>query len=212
MRCLLYTASMVEEEIRRYAKVLEAVVKLSELSTRELERRLELGGGTLNRIFTGKIDLKLRHILLVLEVVGMKPERFFQLACARPPEPDAVAGSLAAEILESFQRFGYGVGRTVAAPSRPLTDEELDRRIEAALGRVLRKVGTEPADVGAAAITAPAASAHAAHASDSADTAGDVERGAAKPGDRTAAVSSGVSGASGSAGSAGQPRPQDASG
>ena len=36
MRCLLYTASMVEEEIRRYAKVLEAVVKLSELSTREL--------------------------------------------------------------------------------------------------------------------------------------------------------------------------------
>jgi len=200
---------MVEEEIRRYAKVLEAVVKLSELSTRELERRLELGGGTLNRIFTGKIDLKLRHILLVLEVVGMKPERFFQLACARPPEADAVAGSLAAEILESFQRFGYGVGRTVAAPSRPLTDEELDRRIEAALGRVLRKVGTEPAEVGAAAVTAPAASTHAAHAVDS---AGDVERGAAKPGDRTAAVSSGVSGASGSAGSAGQPRPQDASG
>ena len=60
---------MVDDEIRRYAKVLEAVVKLSELSTRELERRLDLGGGTLNRIFTGKIDLKLRHVLLVLEVI-----------------------------------------------------------------------------------------------------------------------------------------------
>jgi hypothetical protein len=108
---------MVDEEIRRVAKVLEAVVKLSDFSTRELERRLELGGGTLNRIFTGKIDLKLRHVLLVLEVVGMKPERFFQLACARPAAGDEGGSSLAADILESFQRFGYSIGRP--PPPRP---------------------------------------------------------------------------------------------
>src|ERR1700753_2641529 len=107
---------MVDDEIRRYAKVLEAVVKLSDLSTRELERRLELGGGTLNRIFTGKIDLKLRHVLLVLDVVGMKPERFFQLACTRPAATATGAhdSSLAAEILESFQRFGYSIGRPLS--------------------------------------------------------------------------------------------------
>jgi hypothetical protein len=135
---------MVDEEIRRVAKVLEAVVKLSDFSTRELERRLELGGGTLNRIFTGKIDLKLRHVLLVLEVVGMKPERFFQLACARPAAGEESGSSLAAEILESFQRFGYSIGRPAAAADRPLTDEDLDRRIEAALDRVLGKTAKEP--------------------------------------------------------------------
>ena len=101
---------MLDEEIRRYAKVLEAVVKLSDFSTRELERRLGLGGGTLNRIFAGKIDLKLRHILLVLEVVGMKPERFFQIACVRPAAADEEVGSsLATEILESFQRCAVRV-------------------------------------------------------------------------------------------------------
>lgn len=136
---------MVDEEIRRAAKVLEAVVKLSDFSTRELERRLELGGGTLNRIFTGKIDLKLRHVLLVLEVVGMKPERFFQLACARPAAGEEGGSSLAAEILESFQRFGYSIGRPAAAAARPPTDEDLDRRIEAALDRVLGKTAKEPA-------------------------------------------------------------------
>jgi transcriptional regulator with XRE-family HTH domain len=138
---------MVDSEIRRYGKLLEAVVKLSDLSTRELERRLDLGGGTLNRIFTGKIDLKLRHILLVLEVVGMKPERFFQLACARPAAAGDEAGSaLAAEILESFQRFGYSIGRPPAPlPDRQLSDDELDRRIEAALGRVLGRTAPEPA-------------------------------------------------------------------
>lgn len=135
---------MVDEEIRRVAKVLEAVVKLSDFSTRELERRLDLGGGTLNRIFTGKIDLKLRHVLLVLEVVGMKPERFFQLACARPATGEEGGSSLAAEILESFQRFGYSIGRPVTVADRPLTDEDLDRRIEAALDRVLGKTAKEP--------------------------------------------------------------------
>ena len=136
---------MLDEEIRRYAKVLEAVVKLSDFSTRELERRLGLGGGTLNRIFTGKIDLKLRHILLVLEVVGMKPERFFQIACVRPAAADEEAGSsLATEILESFQRFGYSIGRPATASDRPLSDEDLDRRIEAALERVLGRTGKEP--------------------------------------------------------------------
>jgi transcriptional regulator with XRE-family HTH domain len=143
---------MVDEEIRRYGKMLEAVVKLSDLSTRELERRLDLGGGTLNRIFTGKIDLKLRHILLVLEVVGMKPERFFQLASARPAAGDEIGGALAAEILESFQRFGYSIGRPPAPPAdRQLSDEELDRRIEAALERVLGRTGPEPAGALAAA-------------------------------------------------------------
>ena len=137
---------MVDSEIRRYGKLLEAVVKLSDLSTRELERQLDLGGGTLNRIFTGKIDLKLRHILLVLEVVGMKPERFFQLACTRPAAGDEAGSALAAEILESFQRFGYSIGRPLAPPpDRQLSDEELDRRIEAALERVLGRISPEPA-------------------------------------------------------------------
>jgi transcriptional regulator with XRE-family HTH domain len=145
---------MVDEEIRRYAKVLEAVVKLSDLSTRELERRLELGGGTLNRIFTGKIDLKLRHILLVLEVVGMKPERFFQLASAQPPAGEEAGSALAAEILESFQRFGYSIGRATTS-DRPVSDEELDRRIEAALERVLEKASRDPGGAPVAGAAAP---------------------------------------------------------
>jgi hypothetical protein len=144
---------MVDDDIRRFAKVLEAVVKLSDLSTRELERRLELGGGTLNRIFTGKIDLKLRHILLVLEAVGMKPERFFQLASTQPPAGEDAGSALAAEILESFQRFGYSIGRPALTTDRPLTDEELDRRIEAALERVLERAGKEPTGALAAGVS-----------------------------------------------------------
>src|SRR5260370_11895474 len=124
---------MVDDDIRRYARVLEAVVKPGELSTGELERGLELGGGAPNRIFTGKIDLKLRHILLVLEVVGMKPERFFQLASTQPPAGEEGGGALAAAILGSFQRFGFSIGRPAPTPPPPPPHRGLARRGDGAL-------------------------------------------------------------------------------
>jgi hypothetical protein len=133
---------MLDDEIRRYAKVLEAAVKLSEVSTRELERRLGFGGGTLNRIFAGKIDLKMRHILLVLDTLGMPPERFFQIACVRPPaaaQGGQAGSSVTADLLESFQRFGYGIGSPATPAATPVSDEGLDRRVEAALVRVLER-------------------------------------------------------------------------
>ncbi len=122
------------------ARVLEALVRLSDFSVREVERRLDLGAGTLNRIFNGRIDLKLRHILRVLEVIGMRPERFFQLACAKPRVEDG-GDSAATSVLESFQRLGYGRVAPPPAPSRRWTNEELDRRIEAVLDRVLDRGG-----------------------------------------------------------------------
>jgi transcriptional regulator with XRE-family HTH domain len=71
---------MIDDDIRRVARLLEALVKVEKVSVRELERRLELGGGTLNRIFSGRNELKLRHILLVLGALGIDPDEFFQLA------------------------------------------------------------------------------------------------------------------------------------
>jgi hypothetical protein len=71
-----------DDEIRRVARLLEAVVKVEKVPVRALERQLGLGGGTLNRIFAGKIELKLRHILLVLGALGVKPLAFFRHAFA----------------------------------------------------------------------------------------------------------------------------------
>jgi plasmid maintenance system antidote protein VapI len=127
---------VIDDDIRRMASVLEALVRLSDLSVREVERRLDLGAGTLNRIFSGRIDLKVRHILRVLEVIGMRPERYFQLAAARALADDAPA-SASASLLDSFERLGYGRSGPTPQPSRQWSNEELDRRIEAVLDRIL---------------------------------------------------------------------------
>jgi transcriptional regulator with XRE-family HTH domain len=146
------------DDARQYARLLRQVVELSGISEREVERRLELGGGTLSRIFSGRIELKLSHLLAILEVLEMKPERFFQLAAV--VLESGSAESLGRQVLSILARLtaeGQPPGPAAALFSEPapepapgpaltdpklvveaahLDDEELDRRIEAALARL----------------------------------------------------------------------------
>lgn len=75
----------IDEEILRLSRLLESLVLVERVPVREMERRLGLGCGTLGRIFNGKIDLKVRHVLLVLEALGVKSMDFFELAFKEVP-------------------------------------------------------------------------------------------------------------------------------
>jgi transcriptional regulator with XRE-family HTH domain len=134
---------IVRNDARRYAQLLRQVVELSGVSEREVERRLDLGGGTLSRIFSGRIELKLSHLLAVLAVIGIKPERFFQLAAV--VLEGASEESLGRQVLAALDRLAPpgaappdSNARPAAEPGllHPLLDEELDRRIDAALERL----------------------------------------------------------------------------
>ena len=134
---------IARDEARRYAQLLRQVVELSGVSEREVERRLALGGGTLSRIFGGRIELKLSHLLAILAVAGVKPERFFQLAAV--VLEGAAEESLGRQVLAALDRLaGPGAvpaGGGVAAGEPPpalglLPDDEIDRRIDAALARL----------------------------------------------------------------------------
>lgn len=94
----------VDDEVRRLARLLEALVKVERVPVRELERRLDMGGGTLNRIFGGKIELKIRHILLVLEALDVKPLTFFEQAWKEPESDADKAGTWLLESVEKLRR------------------------------------------------------------------------------------------------------------
>jgi transcriptional regulator with XRE-family HTH domain len=125
---------MIEDEIRRCAKMLESVVRMDGLSARQLEEKLNYGAGTVNRLFSGKIELKLRHILLILEVIGIPPSQFFREVFPEDDRPRSEP-EMASRLLDLLERH---------APRRPpartaatgLSDAELDRRILEALERL----------------------------------------------------------------------------
>jgi hypothetical protein len=128
---------VINDEVRRFARLLESAVRLSKVSAQQLDRKLGLAPGTLNRIFHGKIDLKLRHVLMVCEALGYEPKRFFELAFL--DDAEAAAAAPAQQIHAVLRRLGAGGSRLLAPPA-PLADSELDERIEA----VLRRLGVVP--------------------------------------------------------------------
>lgn len=128
----------VGDEVLRIARLLRAVLELSKVSEREVERQLEMGGGTLNRLFTGRIELKVGHLLAILDVIDMRPERFFQLAAVLRETVSDSGESLGRQVLDALEKLAPmspASERQVAA-LEAMPDDELDRRISEALLRL----------------------------------------------------------------------------
>jgi transcriptional regulator with XRE-family HTH domain len=134
----------IDDEIERVTALLSTVIKVANVTKRELEKELGASGGYLSRLLSGKMGLSIRHILLICAAIGMEPAEFFHLAY--PEAPSAGEGSgMAHDILRRFQGLGYegkGLGRhaTPAAVNPAISDDDLDERIRASLGRALREL------------------------------------------------------------------------
>ncbi|HSK80360.1 MAG TPA: helix-turn-helix domain-containing protein [Thermoanaerobaculia bacterium] len=80
-----------QDEALRIAKLVEDLILLKKKPVRQIERELGISQGTLNRILTGKIQLKLVHLLDILTVLDVPFASFFVVAYA----PEAVKDSSA---------------------------------------------------------------------------------------------------------------------
>jgi transcriptional regulator with XRE-family HTH domain len=125
---------MIDDDIRRCAKMLESVVRMDGLSARQLEEKLGYGAGTVNRLFSGKIELKLRHILLILEVIGIPPSQFFREVFPEDGRPRSEP-EMASRLLDLLERH-VPKRPTRPAPAASVADDDLDRRILEALSRL----------------------------------------------------------------------------
>lgn len=117
----------VDQEVKRYLELLEGLIKVESFSIREVERRLGWGKGTLNGIFRGKIELKLRHLFGVLDLLGYTPEQFYDLAHRKLPEGTSVAQ----RILRILDDIGVERPRHQEPAPQALDDAELERRMRA---------------------------------------------------------------------------------
>jgi hypothetical protein len=104
----------VEAEIRRVAKLLETEIHVAGSSKRSVEKKLEVGAGYLTKVIKGGLELRLRHILEVAEATGFDVAEFFHKAFPRKPGADA--------------------------RPLPVTEEELDERIERTVTRQVRPI------------------------------------------------------------------------
>jgi len=124
----------IEDEVRRATKLLETVMQAAGLTRKDLDQRLGAGPGYVSQVLTGRMELKLRHILAILRALDVEPSLFFQTLYpdARPSTDQAVME----EFLKRFQKLGFGAG--AAPPPAPALDpQELERLIQSAVRTAL---------------------------------------------------------------------------
>jgi transcriptional regulator with XRE-family HTH domain len=115
----------IEDEVRRATKLLETVMQAAGLTRKDLDQRLGAGPGYVSQVLTGRMELKLRHILAILRALDVEPTLFFQTLYpdARPATDQAVME----EFLKRFQKLGFGgAGAGPAAPPQSPPAPALD--------------------------------------------------------------------------------------
>lgn len=143
---------MNEDEVVRLTNLLSAAVKFSNVTQREVERKLSLSSGSLSRLFSGGIELKIKHILDICEVIGFPPSRFFRAAYPQRDEESGDAWRLQ-RLLEQLHP-GKDHPDKDKLPSALRLDEEqeqepgagpsqaeIERMVMAALGKFFSDMG-----------------------------------------------------------------------
>jgi len=124
-------ADRYDEEVRRLAEVLATVLRVAGRTRQSLEEQIGLSSGYLSKILGGTVDLRARHILSIVEAVGMDPGDFFRLAFPRR-RPPKEGGKSARRLIEDVQA---ALGQETAA--EPEASSSFDEQVKSSLGRLL---------------------------------------------------------------------------
>jgi transcriptional regulator with XRE-family HTH domain len=132
----------IDEEVRRATKLLETVMQAAGLTRKDLDQKLGAGPGYVSQVLTGRMELKLRHVLAILRALEVEPSVFFQtLYPENRPSSDTVVME---EFLRRFQKLGFGPPAT--PPAAPALDpQDLERMIQNAVRAAMSGASGEEA-------------------------------------------------------------------
>jgi transcriptional regulator with XRE-family HTH domain len=82
-------SSELSPGITKILSLIELLIVSKRIPIREFERRLRMSNGTLARLFSGKITLKLQTLLDMLTVLEVDPQAFFAAAFSVSRSPSA---------------------------------------------------------------------------------------------------------------------------
>jgi transcriptional regulator with XRE-family HTH domain len=139
---------MTEDEAVRLRNLLRSAVSFADVTQREVERKLGMSSGTLSRLFSGGIELRIKHVLDVCEVIGFPPSRFFHAAYPELDEPSGSAWRVQ-RLLEQLHpnRQGAMPARREQEPppvASLTTQADVERLVMTALAKFFAGFGGAP--------------------------------------------------------------------
>lgn len=138
-----------KEEVRRILDVLHTLLRMLDISNREVERRLGVAPSTLTRFFNGQVEAKLEMVLGIARVVGFDYPEVFEFLYPERPEP-GTGTPPARKIRSMLEGLHPSKGRS-AAPEQPPPARgkkkggtgEVDPDLEQAVRKIVAELGEE---------------------------------------------------------------------
>lgn len=121
---------MAEDHNGWLLKVLETTFRTSGLSESDLEQRLGWSAGTLGRLLRGEEPCEAHHVVAVLGELHTGSERTSRREAWKTG--GEVEDRMVEDLLDRFERLGYGSGEEILPQGEP-DSSELERRVESAL-------------------------------------------------------------------------------
>jgi transcriptional regulator with XRE-family HTH domain len=81
------------DEVRRILDVIHTLLRMLDISNREVERRMKLAPSTLTRFFNGQVEAKLDTVLGIAQAVGFEYAELFDFLYPERPDPDSSSPS-----------------------------------------------------------------------------------------------------------------------
>ncbi len=121
------TAAATDPRILQVAKALAAAVRTAGRSRLSLERQLDLSSGYLSKILGGTVELRMRHVLMILDALEVDPAEFFRTAFPRRivlvnGQPRRLREDIDLPMIPEPERF---------------TNSEIDEQVKRSIARLL---------------------------------------------------------------------------
>jgi transcriptional regulator with XRE-family HTH domain len=122
--------------------ILKTTMRVLGYSNRDVERRLELSGSYLSRLFSGDIDLRFSHIVNISRAMGLAPEEVLLLAYPPTQASKSEAARRLAASLEALEP--KETLKETPAPRLTRQEQQMEEAVEEVVASMLGKLGSGP--------------------------------------------------------------------
>jgi len=124
-------------KVEQLTEVFKILLRFSKVRHRDIEERLGFSGGYMSRLLSGKVDLKISHVLSLAEILDIRLHELFAIAF---PEDGARRPSSG---LQSIRKVLPSLVPTVLEPAPASASapdlRELHQRLESGFNEVLER-------------------------------------------------------------------------
>ncbi len=133
----MYNYGIMEPEVHRLINILRTAMRILGVSNRDVERALGMSPSYLSRVFSGGIELKAEHLILIPRAMGLEPAEFFHLAY--PPRRSTTASRASDQLQQALRDLQPAA--LESAPRDSVSDEQLERVLLSTLKKVMGNEG-----------------------------------------------------------------------